>query len=135
STATVIYVCPVCQPDPCATCHNHYCAAHAHACLRCGMTYCADCLDKEPTCPTCSTIKQEGRAVHIEDEPCSMDARVRNLPGAYNWLRADNANYSIYRGQATLLPEVTVAVDRKTRQVLAVRKISLMDSLRSRFGR
>lgn len=108
---------------------------HMRACLRCGMDYCTTCLAEDQTCETCAQVKHKGRVVHIEDEPCYKDARVGNLAGIYNWLCLENARYRIYRGTATLLPEVTIAADKRTRKVLAVRKVSLMDSLRSRFGR
>lgn len=134
AAAVTTPVCPVCDDRACPTCDKAVCEAHMRACVRCGVPYCAECVSSEQTCPTCTTIQRDGRAVHMEDEPCAADARVRNLPGAYNWVRAENARYHIYRGTATFMPEVTVAVERKTRTVKTVRKTSLLDTLRNRFG-
>jgi hypothetical protein len=98
------------------------------------MEYCSDCLTEEQTCATCAQIRDAGRMVHIEDEPIAQDEAVKNLPGIYQWLRLENKRYTIYRGMASLLPEVTIAVDLKSGKVLAMRRVSLLDAIRRRFG-
>lgn len=126
-------VCPVCAEGPCPICGKIYCSDHTRACLRCGMPCCTGCLDNEQTCITCLQIKFAGRVVHIEDEPWAKDPRVVNLPGVYNWLRHENKVYWIYRGTAPFMAEVTVAVERKSGEVKAVRRVTFIDSLRRRF--